>query len=76
MDAPIMPLLDITAWAACQSAEASPDATARRIGTHPYVDDATYFSIDRARKSGRLFLQSHSIRHEAEGKKMRISKEE
>jgi hypothetical protein len=42
MDAPIMPLLDINAWAACQSAEASSDAIARRIGTACSVDDATY----------------------------------
>jgi hypothetical protein len=54
MDAPIMPLLDINnAWAACQSAEASSDAIARRIGMASYVDDATYSSINRAKKSGR-----------------------
>src|SRR6476660_907731 len=52
MDAPIMPLLDFKAWAACQSAVASPAATARRIDTMCSVDDATYFSINRARKSG------------------------
>src|SRR4029078_13408641 len=53
MDAPIMPLLDFNAWAACQSAMASPDATARRIDTMCSVDAVTYFSINRARKSGR-----------------------
>jgi len=42
MDAPIKPLLDINAWTACQSAEASSDAIARRIGTACSVDDATY----------------------------------
>src|SRR5213075_1356081 len=53
MVAPIMPLLDFKAWAACQSAVASADATARRIDTMCSVDDATYFSINRTRKSGR-----------------------
>jgi len=53
MDAPIMPLLDFNAWTACQSVEASLDATAGRIATTCSVDDATYLSINRARKSGR-----------------------
>ena len=44
-----MPLLDINnAWAACQSAEASSDAIARRIGMASYVDDATYSSINQS----------------------------
>jgi len=44
------------AWAACQSAEASSDAIARRIGMASYVDDATYSSINQSSEKIRLAI--------------------